>query len=88
MPPVVRMGVDMCTGPILMPLQGTVFVGGSLWAVLGTPVTPHAPGPHLVPFLAQANFQVYVGGIPSCRAGHTATCGCPAAPGFPTVQMP
>lgn len=87
MPPVVRMGMDMIGGPLLMPPQATVFVGGSLWAVLGTPGTPHAPGPHMAPVLVGCNPTVLVGGIPASRAGHNASCGCPAAPGLPTVMM-
>lgn len=83
--PAVRMGVDTAGGPIAVPPQATVFVGGSLWAVMGTPIVPHAPGPHLAATLVKASTTVYVQGIPACRAGDMASCGCPAAPGIPTV---
>jgi uncharacterized Zn-binding protein involved in type VI secretion len=79
------MGVDMAGGPILMPPQATVFVSGSLWAVMGTPATPHGPPPHTVPVLIKGSATVMVGGIPACRMGDMASCGCPAAPGAPTV---
>lgn len=88
MPPAVRMGVDMTGGPLLTPPQATVFVGGSLWAVLGTPATPHGPGPHAAPVLVGCTPTVIVGGIPASRAGHQASCGCPAVPGCPTVMIP
>ncbi len=87
MPPAVRMGVDAAGGPLLAPPQTTVFVGGSLWAVLGNPVTGHAPGPHAAPTMVMSSTSVYVGGILACRAGDTASCGCPAAPGMPTVLV-
>lgn len=86
MPPAVRMGVDMAGGTILAPPQTTVFVGGSLWAVMGTPVAGHAPGPHAGPAMVKASVTVFVGGIPACRTGDVASCGCPAAPGLPTVM--
>lgn len=87
MPPAVRMGVDVAGGTILTPPQTTVFVTGSLWAVLTTPVAGHGPGPHAGPVMAMSSQTVYVGGIKCCRAGDQASCGCPAAPGEGTVVV-
>lgn len=87
MPPAVRMGVDMAGGALLQPPQTTVFVGGSLWVVLTTPVQGHAPGPHAGPTMVKASTTVYVCGIHACRATDTASCGCPAGPGMPTVVV-
>ncbi|MEQ1508118.1 MAG: PAAR domain-containing protein [Myxococcota bacterium] len=87
MPPAVRMGVDLAGGgTLLTPPQATVFVGGSLWAVLGTPVATHGPGPHIAATMVKASITVLVGGMPACRTGDVASCGCPAAPGLPTVM--
>lgn len=83
--PAARIGVDTAGGPLTTPLQTTVFAGGSLWAVMGTTVSPHAPGPHAAATVVKASTTVYVGGIPACRASDLASCGCPVTPGCPTV---
>ncbi|MCA9494531.1 MAG: PAAR domain-containing protein [Myxococcales bacterium] len=86
MPPAARMGADVAGGPLLTPPQTTVFVGGMLWAVIGTPATPHGIGPHAGPTMVKGSGTVYVGGINACRMGDNASCGCPATPGMPTVH--
>ncbi len=88
MPPAARVGVDTAGGPILPGPNVTVFVGGSFWAVMGHTVTPHGPPPHgpPPPVMVKGSMTVFVSGIPACRLGDVASCGCPAAPGFPTVM--
>jgi uncharacterized Zn-binding protein involved in type VI secretion len=85
MPPAARMGADAAGGNLLMPPQATVFVGGSLWAVIGTQAAGHGNSPHSSPVMTKGSMTVFVQGIPGCRTGDVASCGCPAAPGFPTV---
>ena len=86
MPPAARMGVDTAGATINVPPQATVFVSGSLWAVIGTPVAGHGISPHTFPVMSKGSVTVFVQGIPACRAGDVASCGCPAAPGDPLVQ--
>ncbi|MEZ4235509.1 MAG: hypothetical protein R3F59_04970 [Myxococcota bacterium] len=52
---------------------------------MGTPITPHGPPPHASATMVKASLTVFVQSIPACRAGDVASCGCPAAPGVPTV---
>ena len=85
MPPAARMGMDTAGGNLLAPPQTTVFVNDALWVVVGTPVAGHGITPHSSPVMAKGSTTVMVGGIPACRAGDNASCGCPAAPGAPTV---
>jgi uncharacterized Zn-binding protein involved in type VI secretion len=86
MPSAVRMSCDAAGGPLMTPLQTTVFVSGSLWVVVGTPVAGHGVSPHSSPVMTQGSPTVWVGGFPACRAGDVASCGCPASPGEPLVQ--
>lgn len=86
MPPAARMGADAAGGSLLSPPQTTVFVGGALWVVVGTPVSGHGISPHSSPTMAKGSTTVYVCGIPACRAGDPASCGCAVTPGLPTVM--
>jgi uncharacterized Zn-binding protein involved in type VI secretion len=73
MPGATRETTDICTGTVLTPPQGTVYVNGQLWAVLGTPIQSHPPCPtptiHCNAVMSGSSATVYAGGILVCRAG-------------------
>ena len=81
MPLSARTGRESAGGIILTSLQGTVTIEGALWSVIGTPVTPHGPGPHAGPVMQEGSSTVTINGIPVCRLGDKATCGHPATGG-------
>lgn len=71
---------DPAGGP-MMTLQYTVIVCGRPAVVLGSPVIPHGPGPHLAPVMVGCSSSVLFSKIPVCRTGDSASCGCPAVSG-------
>ena len=75
MPGIARAGVDVAGGTIIGGGQASVYVNGALAVVLGDPVTPHGPGLHGAPFMAEASSSVFINGIPVCREGDAANCG-------------
>lgn len=75
MPGIARVGVDTAGGTILGGGQSTVFVNGSLAAVIGDAVAGHGIGPHANPTMVQGSSDVFAEGIGVCRAGDAASCG-------------
>ena len=75
MPGIARVGVDTAGGTILGGGQSTVFVNGSLAAVIGDAVQGHGPGPHGGPSMAEGSSDVFAENIGVCREGDAATCG-------------
>ena len=66
-----RETLDTCTGTVLIPPQGTVFVNGELWAVIGTPIAAHPPCPdppdHCQAVMMTGSATVFAEGIEVCR---------------------
>ncbi|HHO50340.1 MAG TPA: hypothetical protein ENK18_05565 [Deltaproteobacteria bacterium] len=88
MPPALKMG-DAAGGVILAGANTTVFVESKLWAVVGCPVIPHgkppcAPAPSMV--MTAGPHTVFVQGVPGLHLADQSSCGCPGAPGAPTVK--
>lgn len=73
MPGATREATDICAGTVQVSLQQTVFVNGKPWAVLGTPITSHAPCPvppsHCAAVMSGSSGTVYAEGILVCRLG-------------------
>jgi len=80
---------DSAGGPLICGLQTKMKVRGKLVAVLGDPVTPHAPPvpKHTAPSMAQGTAKFRIQGIPACHEGHLADCGH-AATGRPYFRIP
>lgn len=74
MPGICRKGVDSAGG-VLGNTQGTVFANGSEVVVNGDPVAGHGTGVHAGPTMIAGSNNVFIGGIPVCNAGDSATCG-------------
>lgn len=77
-----RKTTDIAGGPQLNTGQDFVLInddGGVLreWVLLGDPVTPHGPGEHGSPVMAEGSSFVSINDIPVCREGHLASCGHP-----------
>jgi uncharacterized Zn-binding protein involved in type VI secretion len=75
MPGISRTGDDTCGGILSTSLQSTVFVGGSLVAVIGTPVQSHGDSPHNSAVMSGGSSTVFAGGIAVCRTGDPCSCG-------------
>lgn len=75
MPGIARVGVDTAGGTILGGGQSTVFVNGSLAAVIGDAVAAHGVLPHDSATMVEGSSTVFVNGIGVCRAGDAASCG-------------
>ena len=75
MPGIARVGVDSAGGIILGGGQSTVFVNGSLAAVIGDAVAGHGLGIHAGPTMAEGSSDVFAENIGVCREGDAATCG-------------
>lgn len=75
MPGIARVGVDTAGGTILGGGQSTVFVNGSLVAVIGDAVQGHGSGPHGSPVMVEGSPNVFAEGIGVCREGDEASCG-------------
>lgn len=78
MPGAARTQKDTAGGTITGTLAPSVFVNGVPVSVIGDPVAPHGPPPHLSPVMAQGSETVFAHGIPVCRKGDKASCGHPA----------
>lgn len=75
MPGIARVGVDTAGGTILGGGQSSVFVNGSLAAVIGDAVAGHGIGVHAAPVMVGGSGDVFVEGIGVCREGDAASCG-------------
>lgn len=79
MPGAARLDVDTAAGAQMGLQQGTVYVEGHLWMVLGDVnaahgILPHVPGPDA---MVGHSSTVSIEGIPVCREGDAAGCGDP-----------
>lgn len=83
MPRIARVGVDSAGGVILGGGNSTVYVNGSLVAVVGDAVTPHGDSPHSSATLTTGSSTVFVGGVQVCRQGDQASCGDVISSGSP-----
>ena len=76
-----KCGTDIAGG-VIGPLQMFTRLEGAPWAVLGSPVEPHAPCPlipvHCAAVMATGSGFVRIEGIFVVRAGDVASCGHPA----------
>lgn len=75
MPGIARVGVDSAGGTILGGGQSTVYVNGSLAAVIGDAVAGHGLPPHAAPVMVGGSGDVFAEGIGVCREGDAASCG-------------
>ncbi len=71
--------------PVTSSLQSTVYAGGELVAVDGSPVAGHGVGEHASPVTANGDTTVYAEGIPINSKGDADSCGHPRAAGLNTV---
>ena len=80
---------DSAGGPLICGTQTKMRYRGKLFAVVGDPVTPHAPFVplHTAPVMAQGTSKFRIQGIPVCHEGHVANCGHPAT-GRPKFRIP
>lgn len=72
-------GISVCNvdtaGGLIKPGPNTkVFYKGNPVAVVGCPVEPHGPGPHIAAVIETGSSKVFIGGIPVCMAGSRASC--------------
>lgn len=74
---IARKALDTAGGTQLAGQQGWFHVDGQLVVLKGDPVTPHGPGVHAGPVMAEGSDYWTIDGIPVCRAGHLANCGHP-----------
>jgi Uncharacterized conserved protein len=77
MPGIACVGVDYAGG-VQLGMQAAKFrVRGAPAVVAGDAVAPHPPlPPHTTnPVMAQGTPTFRIGGIPTCREGHVASCG-------------
>lgn len=71
---VVRKDTDSAGG-ILIGGSSNVFCENHPVVRIGDAVQGHGSGPHSSPKMNQGSPNVFVNGIPLCRAGDTASCG-------------
>ena len=72
---VARVGLDTAGGPIIGGGNTRVFVDGTPAAVIGDPVTGHAPDAHAAPVMILGSTRVLAAGRPVCRLADSASCG-------------
>ena len=75
MPGIARVGVDTAGGTIQGGGQSTVFVNGSLAAVIGDSVASHGLFLHATATMVEGSQTVFINGIGVCREGDAASCG-------------
>ena len=83
-----KCGTDIAGG-VIGPVQVFTRLEGSPWAVLGSPVEPHAPCPlipvHCAAAMTTGSEFVRIEHAPVVRAGDVATCGHQAS-GRPWIR--
>lgn len=66
--------IDTAGGLIKPGPNATVFYNGQPLAVVGCPVEPHGPGPHIAAVMVEGSAMLFINGIAVCLAGSKASC--------------
>jgi uncharacterized Zn-binding protein involved in type VI secretion len=54
----------------------TTYGDGDIVAVVGDSIATHGPPPHVGATMIQGSPDTFVNGLPLCRVGDMASCGC------------
>ena len=62
---------------VILGLGGaTQYADGEVVAVVGDSIATHGPAPHIGATMVSGSPDTFVNGLPLCRVGDPASCGC------------